>query len=192
MPLDYYVHPSSVIDEGVQIGDGTKIWHFSHIQKNTRVGRNCSFGQNVYVANNVCIGDGVKIQNNVSIFEGVELEDFVFCGPSVVFTNVLFPRSEYSSNKNYVKTKVSTGATIGANSTIICGIFIGKYALVGAGSVVTKSVPNYALVVGNPAKQIGWVCKCGSKIIFSNEKAICEKCFKGYLLNKRRDEIFEI
>lgn len=159
----YFVHPSSFIDEGVEIGENTKIWHFSHIQKGAKIGKNCSFGQNVNVSNNVVIGNFVKVQNNVSIYEGVELEDYVFCGPSCVFTNDLTPRSRYpKGSAGYKKTLVKHDASIGANSTIVCGHTIGEFALIAAGAVVTKNVPSHALMAGIPAKQIGWVCNCGN------------------------------
>tara|TARA_Y100001958_G_C20986470_1_gene375640 strand:+ start:38 stop:619 length:582 start_codon:yes stop_codon:yes gene_type:complete len=173
----YFVHPSAIIDENVLIGSESKVWHFSHIQSNAQIGDNCSLGQNVNVSNNVKIGNNVKIQNNVSVYEGVELEDFVFCGPSVVFTNIAKPRSEFPQNetKLYQKTLVRKSASIGANATILCGITIGKYALIGAGSVVLKDVPDFALIVGNPGKIIGWVDKKGDQLDFkSNGKSICE------------------
>ena len=161
----YYVHESSYIDENVQIGNGTKIWHFCHIQRGAKIGENCSLGQNVNVANNVRIGNYVKIQNNVSVYEGVELEDGVFCGPSCVFTNDLTPRSRYPKGcENYKKTVVKEGASIGANATIVCGHTIGKFALIAAGAVVTKDVPDYALVAGVPAKIVGKVNEKGEII----------------------------
>lgn len=177
--MNYFVHESSYIDEDVKIGKGTKIWHFCHIQKGVQIGENCTLGQNVNISNNVKIGNGVKIQNNVSVYEGVELEDYVFCGPSMVFTNDLTPRSKYpKSNEQYVKTLVKYGATIGANATIICGNTIGKWAMVAAGAVVTKDVPDYALVAGVPAVQIGWVCECGS--ILKNTDLRCNECNRKY------------
>lgn len=160
---DYYVHESSYIDEGVTIGEGTKIWHFCHIQKGAVIGSNCSLGQNVNVSNNVIIGNNCKIQNNVSIYEGVELEDGVFCGPSCVFTNDLTPRARYpKGHDNYKKTMVKEGASIGANATIVCGHTVGRCAMVAAGAVVTKAVPDYALVAGIPAKVIGKVDEYGN------------------------------
>ena len=186
----YFIHKSSFIDENVKIGDGTKIWHFSHIQSGSTIGENCSIGQNVNIGNNVKIGNGVKIQNNVSVYEGVELEDFVFCGPSMVFTNVLNPRSEFPQRGSefYNKTLVKKSASIGANATIICGHTIGKYSFVAAGSVVTKDVPDYALIVGIPARRIAWVCECGYKLHFSDDKAICGKCGEKYRKNGNRIE----
>lgn len=181
----FFVHESSYIDENVEIGEGTKIWHFSHIQSGAKIGKNCVLGQNVNVANNVTIGNNVKIQNNVSVFEGVTLEDYVFCGPSMVFTNIIDPRSKYPQvgSKYYKKTLVKEGASLGANCTILCGITIGKFAFIGAGAVVTKDVPDYALVVGNPAKHIGWVSEAAQKLKFDeNGFATCQKSGKKYLL----------
>tara|TARA_B100000519_G_C14175090_1_gene405813 strand:- start:255 stop:761 length:507 start_codon:yes stop_codon:yes gene_type:complete len=162
----YFVHDSSYLDEKVSIGGGTKIWHFSHIQSGANIGKNCSIGQNVNVGNNVIIGNNVKIQNNVSIYEGVELEDYVFCGPSMVFTNIKIPRSEFPQRGSnyYLKTLVKKSASIGANATIICGVTIGEYALIGSGSVVTRDVPPYTLVVGNPARVICKVDKKGNRL----------------------------
>ena len=163
---DYYLHPSSFVDENVEIGKNTKIWHFCHIQSGARIGENCSLGQNVNVSNNVTIGNDCKIQNNVSLYEGVELEDGVFCGPSCVFTNDLTPRARYPKGReNYKKTRVKEGASIGANATIVCGHEVGKYAMVAAGAVVTKDVPDYALVAGCPAVIIGKVDERGNTII---------------------------
>lgn len=173
---NYFVHESSYIDQNVTIGEGTKIWHFSHIQNGAVIGKNCSLGQNVNVSNNVTIGNGVKIQNNVSIYEGVELEDYVFCGPSMVFTNDLTPRSKYPKGSDgYKKTLVKTGASIGANATIVCGHTIGEWSMIAAGSVVTKDVPAYALMAGVPAKQVGWVCECGSKLETGLTCAVCQR-----------------
>ena len=186
---DFFIHESSYIDENVSIGSNTKIWHFSHIQSGSTLGNNCSIGQNVNVGNNVIIGNFVKIQNNVSVYEGVELEDYVFCGPSIVFTNIYRPRSEFPQRGTdfYSKTLIKKSASIGANATIICGVTIGKYSFVGAGSVVTKDVPNFALVVGNPAKQIGWVNKIGEKIKINEDDN--SECGNFYL---RNDELYEI
>lgn len=160
----YFVHESSYVDDDVSIGKGTKIWHFCHVQKGAVIGENCSLGQNVNVGNNVKIGNGVRVQNNVSIYEGVEIEDNVFCGPSCVFTNVTTPRAHFPVHGVYAKTKICEGASLGANSTVVCGHTVGKSALVAAGAVVTKDVKPYALMAGVPAKQIGWVCECGKRL----------------------------
>jgi UDP-2-acetamido-3-amino-2,3-dideoxy-glucuronate N-acetyltransferase len=180
----YFAHESACVDEGVDIGEGTSIWHFSHILKGSRIGKNSKIGQNVVVGPKVTIGNGVKIQNNVSVYEGVTLEDFVFCGPSMVFTNVFNPRSEIPRMDELRKTLVKRGATIGANSTILCGITIGRYALIGAGAVVTKDVPDYALLVGNPARITGWMCSCGIKVALKGAKAACNTCGKKYVKGK--------
>ncbi|CAI4032672.1 Oxidoreductase [Nitrospira tepida] len=172
----YFAHASAFIDEGVDIGEGTSIWHTSHILKGTTIGRNCKIGQNVVVGPNVKVGEGVKIQNNVSVYEGVTLEDYVFCGPSMVFTNVFNPRSEIPRMNELRPTLVKRGATLGANCTIICGTTIGRYALVGAGAVVTREVPDHALVVGSPARVKGWMCRCGVKLRLKAGRAICEAC----------------
>lgn len=178
--MSYFVHESSYIDDNVLIGDGTKVWHFCHIQKGAIIGDNCSLGQNVNVSNNVKIGNNVKVQNNVSIYEGVELEDYVFCGPSMVFTNDLTPRSKYpKGNAGYKKTLVKEGASIGANATIVCGHTIGRWSLIGSGAVVTKDVPDYALMLGVPAKQVGWVCECGEIL---TDKLCCDSCNRVYEL----------
>jgi len=180
---DYKVHPTAIIDANVQIGKGTSIWHFSHIQPGSKIGEKCTLGQNVNVANNVSIGNFCKIQNNVSVYEGVTLEDYVFCGPSMVFTNILLPKCKYPQRgaEFYTLTLVKEGSSIGANATIICGNTIGKHTLIGAGSVVTKDVPDYALVVGNPAKIIGWVSEAGARLNFDKEGiAFCEKSSKKY------------
>lgn len=175
---EYFVHPTSIVDDDVQIGAGTKIWHFSHIQSGARIGRNCSFGQNVNVSNNVRIGDGCKVQNNVSIYEGVELEDYVFCGPSCVFTNDLTPRAKYpKGHAGYKRTVVEEGASIGANATVVCGHRIGRWALIGAGAVVTTNVPAHALMLGVPARQRGWACECGALLPGS---LACEACGRAY------------
>ena len=185
---NFYIHPTAIVDEGAEIGEGTKIWHFSHVMPGAKIGKNCVLGQNVFVGKNVRIGNGVKIQNNVSVYEGVTLEDYVFCGPSVVFTNVINPRSEIERKSEFRSTLVKKGATLGANSTILCGITIGKYAFVGAGAVVTKNVPDYALVVGVPARIVGWVCECGEKLHFDNNRAVCSACGKTYLKKGERVE----
>ncbi len=189
----YYVNEYAVIDDNVEIGEGTKIWHFTHVQSGAKIGKFCVLGQNVNVGNNVVIGNYVKIQNNVSVYEGVTLEDYVFCGPSMVFTNIKDPRSKYPQvgSKYYIKTLVKEGASLGANCTIVCGITIGKYAFIGAGAVVTKDVPDYALVVGNPAKIVGWVSEAGVKLKFDeNGIAICPRTNKRYKLENNR--VFEI
>ena len=180
----YFVHESAFVDDGVEIGEGTSIWHTSHILKGSKLGKNCKIGQNVVVGPNVTVGNGVKIQNNVSVYEGVTLEDFVFCGPSMVFTNVFNPRSEIPRMKELRPTLVKRGTTLGANSTILCGITIGQYAFVGAGAVVTKDVPDHALVVGNPGRVTGWMCLCGVKLLVKGKKATCPTCKKQYHFGK--------
>lgn len=179
---DYFVHESSYIDEPCEIGKGTKIWHFTHIMKNSKIGENCNIGQNVVISPNVVIGNNVKIQNNVSVYTGVICEDDVFLGPSCVFTNVINPRSFIERKHEYKQTIIKKGASIGANATIVCGNTIGRYALVGAGAVVTKDVPDYALVVGNPARIIGYVCKCGNRLENKDGEYVCTSCGKKYIL----------
>ena len=192
MEQNYFVHESSFIDDDVQIGEGTKIWHFCHIQKGARIGARCSLGQNVNVSNNVHIGDGCKLQNNVSLYEGVELENDVFCGPSCVFTNDLTPRAKYpKGHENYKKTLIREGASIGANATIVCGHTVGRWAMIGAGAVVASNVPEYALMLGIPAKIAGYVCKCGARMSFENGKAVCSACGRSYCKNEK-EEIEEI
>ncbi len=176
----YFVHESSYIDEPCEIGEGTKIWHFSHIMKDSKIGRNCNIGQNVVISPGVTIGNNVKIQNNVSVYTGVICEDDVFLGPSCVFTNVINPRSFIERKDEYKQTIVKKGASIGANATIVCGNNIGRYAFVGAGAVVTKDVPDYALVVGNPARVIGYICECGNRLIEDNNEYRCSICNKEY------------
>ena len=174
----YFVHESSVVDEGVTIGEGTRVWHFSHIQAGAVIGKNCSLGQNVNVSNNVRMGDGCKLQNNVSLYEGVELEDYVFCGPSCVFTNDLTPRAKYPKGRaGYKKTLIRTGASIGANATVVCGHTVGRWALIGAGAVVASDVPDHALMLGVPARLRGWVCECGEIL---PEELCCPKCGRKY------------
>ncbi len=183
MDKNYYVNEYAVVDDGVEIGEGSKVWHFSHVQSGSKIGKKCILGQNVNVGNNVNIGNFVKIQNNVSVYEGVELGDYVFCGPSMVFTNILDPRSKYPQvgAAFYKKTIVKEGASLGANSTIVCGHSIGRFAFVGAGAVVTKDVPDFALVVGNPARIIGWMSEAGQKLQFDKEGfASCSKSGKKY------------
>ncbi len=181
--MSFFAHPTAIIDEGCQIGQGTKIWHFSHIMPGCEIGENCNIGQNVVVSPKVKLGNNVRIQNNVSIYEGVICEDDVFLGPSMVFTNVFNPRSAVSRKHEYMQTLVKKGASIGANATIICGNEIGEYAFIGAGAVVTKPVPAYALVIGNPAKQSGWMSEHGHKLRFDEEgKANCPESGQTYLL----------
>jgi UDP-2-acetamido-3-amino-2,3-dideoxy-glucuronate N-acetyltransferase len=186
---NYYAHPTATIDEPCEIGEGTKIWHYSHILKGAKIGKNCNIGQNVVIFPGSSLGDNVKVQNNISIYTGVILEDDVFCGPSMVFTNVTFPRSHISRKNEYERTLVKKGATIGANATIVCGVTINEYAFIGAGAVVTKDVPPYALVVGNPGKIIGWMCWCGERLRFKENKAVCTRCKKKYV--KKGDKITE-
>jgi UDP-2-acetamido-3-amino-2,3-dideoxy-glucuronate N-acetyltransferase len=181
--MNYFAHETAVIDDGCAIGEGTKIWHFSHIMPNCTLGKACNIGQNVVVSPEVILGNNVKVQNNVSIYTGVICEDDVFLGPSMVFTNVINPRSAVNRKSEYAKTIVKKGATIGANATIVCGHDIGEFAFIGAGSVVTKTVPPYALVVGNPSKQIGWMSEYGHRLEFdSNGDAICEESGEKYRL----------
>ena len=183
----YFAHPSAVIDEGAEIGERVKIWHFSHIMPGCKVGDGCNLGQNVVVSPNVVLGKNVRVQNNVSIYEGVICEDDVFLGPSIVFTNVINPRSAVSRKHEYMQTLVRKGASIGANATIVCGNEIGEYAFIGAGAVVTKPVPSYALVVGNPAKQIGWMSEYGHRLHFDqNNIAVCEESSEQYELKDNR------
>ena len=181
---DYFVHESSYVDDGAEIGAGTKIWHFSHVMARTQIGERCNIGQNVLVASDVKIGSNVKIQNNVSLYTGVIIEDDVFLGPSMVFTNVMNPRSHVNRKDEYQETQVKRGASIGANATIVCGNTVGKYAFIGAGSVVTRDVPDYALMHGNPARVRGWMCQCGIKLSFANlageGKATCQSCGTTY------------
>jgi len=184
----YFVHPSSFIDENVEIGEGTKIWHFSHVQSNTKIGKKCTLGQNVNVGNNVSIGNFCKIQNNVSVYEGVTLEDYVFCGPSMVFTNIKDPRCKYPQRGSefYLKTLVKEGASIGANATIICGNTIGRHAFIGSGAVVTKDVPDYALMTGVPARRVGWACECGEILPKFSKSVTCPRCKLKYKLQDER------
>lgn len=187
MEEQYYVHPSAIIDAPCTIGEGTKIWHFSHIMSNCVIGERCNIGQNVVISPEVVLGNNVKIQNNVSVYTGVTCDDDVFLGPSCVFTNVINPRSGVNRRGQYDKTHVGKGASIGANATIVCGHDIGAYAFIGAGAVVTKTVPAYALVVGNPAKQIGWMSEYGHRLSFNEEGiAVCEESGQQYQLNQNR------
>ena len=175
----YFVHESSYIDEGCSIGEGSRIWHFSHVLSNTKIGSNCNIGQNVVIGPSVSVGNGCKIQNNVSIYKGVTLEDDVFCGPSMVFTNVFNPRAHVKRMDEAKNTLIKKGASLGANCTIVCGVTVGAYAFIGAGAVVTKDVPSYALLYGNPARQHGWVCSCGEKL---PENYYCKHCNINYFL----------
>jgi UDP-2-acetamido-3-amino-2,3-dideoxy-glucuronate N-acetyltransferase len=183
----FYAHPSAIIDDGCVIGEGTKVWHFSHIMPNCIIGEHCNIGQNVVISPEVVLGKNVKVQNNVSIYTGVQCEDDVFLGPSMVFTNVINPRSAVNRKNQYAKTIVKTGATIGANATIVCGHDIGRYAFIGAGAVVTKSVPDYALVIGNPARQTGWMSEYGHKLVFDKEGiAMCPESNERYKIQDRQ------
>lgn len=182
---DIFVHPSAILDEGCEIGEGTKIWHFCHIMTDAQIGSNCNLGQNIFVASKVKLGDNVKIQNNVSLYSGVECEDDVFLGPSMVFTNIKHPRAHVNRKDAYIQTLVKKGATIGANATIVCGVTIGRYALIGAGSVVTKDVPDHALIIGNPSRQIGWVSVHGERLEFDEDGiASCNYTGRKYKLDQ--------
>lgn len=182
MSLGYLVHETAIIDEGAQIGTGTRIWHWVHVCGGARIGENCSFGQNVFVGNDVVIGNNVKVQNNVSVYDAARLDDDVFCGPSMVFTNVYNPRSAITRKNEYRQTHVCRGATLGANCTIVCGITVGEYAFVGAGAVVNRDVPDYALMVGVPAKQRGWMCRCGLQL--KGEGDVCCNCGAAYRIDE--------
>ena len=187
-----FVHPSSFVDSGAQIGAGTKIWHFCHLMPTYKVGENCNIGQNVFIDNNTVIGNGVKIQNNVSVYNGVIIEDGAFLGPSMVFTNVINPRSFIERKTEFKKTLIGKGATIGANATIICGVEIGAYSLIGAGAVVTKNVPSFALMMGNPARHKGWVSEAGLTLHFNNDGiAVCPETGKKYKLKNEMVSIIE-
>lgn len=188
-----FVHETACVDEGAKIGKNTKVWHFSHVMPEAEIGESCSLGQNVFIANYVKIGNHVKIQNNVSVYEGVILEDYVFCGPSMVFTNIKTPRSAFPRNNSndYLVTKVQYGASIGANATIVCGITVGEWAFIAAGAVVTKDVLPYALMAGMPARQIGWVCQCGETISLDHDFAECKACGRKYELIQKKLSILE-
>ena len=190
-PQNFFVHETAVIDDKVEIGKDTKIWHFSHVLKNSRIGTGCSIGQNVVIGPDVSIGKGCKIQNNVSVYKGVTLEDDVFCGPSMVFTNVFNPRAHINRMDEVRLTLVGKGASLGANCTIICGNTIGVYSFIGAGAVVTNDVPDYALVVGNPGKIIGWMCRCGQRLIFNHNRAKCKACGLIYGLTDEKIYLIE-
>ena len=179
----YFVHPTAVVDDDVEVGEGTKVWHFCHIQSGAKIGKNCSLGQNVNISNNVKVGNNCKLQNNVSLYEGVELEDGVFCGPSCVFTNDLTPRAEYpKGHAGYKKTLIKRGASIGANATIVCNHTVGEWALIGAGAVVTCNVPPHALMLGVPARQKGWACQCGQLLKEQDGYYVCSDCGRKYIL----------
>ncbi len=185
MTMDYFVHESSYVDEGARIGAGTKIWHFCHVMGSARIGERCNIGQNVFIAGDVTLGNNVKIQNNVSLYTGVTVEDDAFLGPSMVFTNVVNPRSHVNRKDEYKLTLVRRGASIGANATIVCGITLGQYCFIGAGAVVTRDVPDYALVYGNPGRVQGWMCQCGIGLDFhevdGQEHALCGQCGSEYI-----------
>ncbi|MBA2661505.1 MAG: N-acetyltransferase [Bradymonadaceae bacterium] len=183
--MTFLAHPSAIIDPGAQIGPETRIWHFVHVSGGARIGQRCVLGQGVFVADNVVIGDGVKIQNNVSVYDGVVLEDDVFCGPSVVFTNVVNPRSHVSRKHAFGQTLVQRGASIGANATIVCGVTLGRYCFIGAGAVVTRDVADFAVVVGNPAHAMGWMCRCGERLYHPQPATTCTACNTGYVLSGR-------
>jgi UDP-2-acetamido-3-amino-2,3-dideoxy-glucuronate N-acetyltransferase len=182
--MSHTVHPTAIVDPGAAIGEGTRIWHWVHICGGARIGGGCSFGQNVYVGNDVVIGENVRVQNNVSIYDSVTLENDVFCGPSMVFTNVVNPRSHVSRKHEYRRTVVKKGATIGANATVICGHNIGRYAFIGAGAVVTSDVPDYALMLGVPARRVGWICQCGERLTETGGDAKCAACGAAYRIDK--------
>lgn len=181
--MSYFKHDSAYVDEGAVVGEGTRIWHFSHVAGGARIGRGCTLGQNVYVAPTVIVGDGVRIQNNVSLYDGVVLEDQVFVGPSAVFTNVVNPRSEVSRKHEYRQTLARRGATIGANATVVCGHELGAYSFVGAGAVVTANVPDFALMVGVPARRLGWMCRCGERLNVEEKASTCRGCGRSYRLD---------
>lgn len=181
-----FLHPTALVDEGAEIGEGTKVWHFCHVSRGAKIGRDCSLGQNVFVADGAVIGDGCKLQNNVSVYAGVTLERDVFCGPSMVFTNVRTPRAHVSRKSEYAPTLVRRGASIGANATIVCGRTVGAYAIVGAGAVVTRNVPDHALVAGNPARQTGWACRCGELLDLDRGQSRCERCGDEYREEQER------
>lgn len=188
-PPEVFVHESACVDEGAKLGEGTKVWHFSHVMSGARIGPGCTLGQNVFVADGVRIGEGVKIQNNVSVYEGVVLEDYVFCGPSMVFTNVKTPRSAFprDTSDDYLTTRVRHGASIGANATVVCGVTIGKWAFVAAGAVVIRDVPDYALIGGVPGRIIGWACECGVPLTPEDGAVTCEDCGRGYARSGDRE-----
>ncbi len=181
--MEYFAHPTAIVAQGARVGADTRIWHWTHVREGARIGAGCTLGQNVYVAPTVVIGDGVKIQNNVSLYDGVILEDDVFCGPSAVFTNVSTPRSHVDRSLEFESTIVQKGATIGANATILCGITLGSYCFVGAAAVVTTDVADHALMIGNPARQVGWSCRCGQRLPEPDPRTRCPRCGDGYRLD---------
>lgn len=183
-----YIHPTAIVDDGVVLGENTKVWHFVHVSSGAKIGAGCALGQNVFVARNVQIGNGVRIQNNVSIYEGVDIEDDAFLGPSCVFTNVVNPRSFIQRKNEYRGTRVGRGASIGANATVVCGHDIGEYAFIGAGAVVTKNVPPYALIVGNPGRRSGWMCKCAARLPSGTGAIACNECGEKYNVTSERCE----
>lgn len=185
----FFKHETSIVDAGAHVGEGTKIWHFTHVSSGAVIGKHCTLGQNVFISGKSRIGNNVKIQNNVSVYDDVTLEDYVFCGPSMVFTNDFNPRSKYPKHGKFRPTLVKEGATIGANATIVCGTVIGRSAFIGAGSVVTKDVPDYAVVFGSPAAMRGWMCECGEKLLFSQANTICSACSRKFL--KKEDKVIE-
>lgn len=187
--MNFFAHPSAIVDAGATIGSGTRIWHWTHISAGSVIGENCSFGQNVFVADDVIIGNNVKVQNNVSIYDSVRLEDDVFCGPSMVFTNVDNPRSQIVRKNEYRTTRVRRGVTIGANATIICGHEIGEYAFIGAGAVVTRDVPAYALMMGVPARRVGWMCRCGVRLQESTDQVRCISCDSTYTIGSGQCQV---
>jgi len=189
--MPFTAHATAIVDEGAVIGDGTQVWHWVHVCGGARIGQNCSLGQNVFVGNRVVIGNNVKIQNNVSVYEGVTLEDDVFCGPSMVFTNVLNPRSHVSRKHEYRPTLVKKGATIGANATLVCGHVVGRYAFVGAGAVVTDDIPDYGLVLGVPARRVGWICQCGQPLPAESGEVACTVCRSRYLVSAKSCEALD-
>ncbi len=180
MTEKYFVHPTACVDEGAEMGEGTKVWHFTHIMAGAKVGKNCVIGQNCFISSRAVLGDGVKLQNNVSVYDLVTLEDRVFVGPSAVFTNDVNPRAPYPKGGKWIPTLVREGASIGANATLLCGITIGRWSFVGAGAVVTKNVPDYAIVAGTPARVAGWMCECGVRLRFEKDRATCPKCERVY------------
>ncbi len=184
--MSWWKHETAVVEAGARIGEGTRIWHFTHVMSGAEIGAHCTLGQNVFVARGVKVGDYCKIQNNVSLYEGVELEDYVFCGPSMVFTNVRTPRAAFPRRGLYERTRVCYGASIGANATVVCGVRIGRWALVAAGAVVTRDVPDYGLVVGVPARLVGWVCECGIPLRFEGRQASCPECGRQYVQEDER------